>query len=549
MKNLKKISMLLSLLAVITIPTVANATSGRAYPQRTYTNSGVSEQETISAEDLKVEEMEGIGYVSIKYNKNYCIELYANGTALLNGSHRTWTLKDDNTYTLVGETASYTFQIRNGKLYVASIDTEYEDTQITRIISDVSIEVEEPKVGKNPVYKLTKYPDLLTGDNVINWTQNGSMLITASKYEAGECGFIAFFDIPEGVDTYAVLSAKVNGQKAEITKVNSKIRIDYKFNVEKAEITNATATVSNLEVGKTASSCKLTIPSDAPYTATLSIAEHLNNGLPEMDLASAFQAGKKYRIVVTLVAKDDYKFASQVKGTINESKDTIYMVAAGKNRLVLDITMPEEEVKDVTEDQKDTAKEEKKEETKTQTEKYTWKKASDWAVKELESASKAKLIPALFDNEDLTTNITRKEFAHVAVKMYENISGQKAVAIATNPFTDTTDLEVLKAYNIGITNGTTDTTFSPDSLITREQMATMMTRALTKAGKNTARPTDAKLFADDVVFSNYAKDSIYYMSSIEIIKGVGDNKFDSKGNASREQALAISIRCVNKLAK
>ena len=133
--------------------------------------------------------------------------------------------------------------------------------------------------------------------------------------------------------------------------------------------------------------------------------------------------------------------------------------------------------------------------------------------------------------------------------MYEKITGQKAVPIAKNPFTDTKDKEVLKAYNIGITNGTSDTTFSPDDLITREQMATMMTRALTKAGKDTSRPASAKLFADDSEFSGYAKDSIYYMSSIEIIKGVGENKFNAKGNASREQALAISIRCVKKLNK
>ena len=159
------------------------------------------------------------------------------------------------------------------------------------------------------------------------------------------------------------------------------------------------------------------------------------------------------------------------------------------------------------------------------------------------------MIPEIFVEANLTKNITRKEFAHTIVKMYEKITGQKAVPIAKNPCTDTQDKEVLKAYNIGITNGTSDTTFSPDDLITREQMATMMTRALTKAGKDTSRPESAKLFADDSEFSEYAKDSIYYMSSIEIIKGVGDNKFDSQGKASREQALAISIRCVKKVNK
>ena len=46
--------------------------------------------------------------------------------------------------------------------------------------------------------------------------------------------------------------------------------------------------------------------------------------------------------------------------------------------------------------------------------------------------------------------------------------------------------QVLKAYNLEITKGVSDDEFAPDTLITREQMATMMTRALTKAGINTA---------------------------------------------------------------
>ena len=54
-----------------------------------------------------------------------------------------------------------------------------------------------------------------------------------------------------------------------------------------------------------------------------------------------------------------------------------------------------------------------------------------------------------------------------------------------NPFTDTNDEYVLKAYALGITFGTSETTFTPNAEITREQMATMLTRALNKAGINT----------------------------------------------------------------
>ena len=182
--------------------------------------------------------------------------------------------------------------------------------------------------------------------------------------------------------------------------------------------------------------------------------------------------------------------------------------------------------------------------------KIEWKKASEWAESELNNANNLGLIPDIFNKEDLTTNITRKEFAHVVVKLYEKISGQKAIAAAKNPFKDTDDVEVLKAYNIGITNGTSDDAFSPNNKITREQMATMMTRALAKAGIDTSVDlSKVDKFADEADMHNWGKESIYYMSSIGLIKGIGDNKFGVTGDATREQALLISSRSADKFVK
>lgn len=120
-----------------------------------------------------------------------------------------------------------------------------------------------------------------------------------------------------------------------------------------------------------------------------------------------------------------------------------------------------------------------------------------------------------------------------------------------NPFTDTYDAEVLKAYNLGITNGTSETTFSPEELITREQMATMMTRALNKSGIDTTINVNAvyNKFADHDEISTWALDSVYFMSARGVIKGVGENKFNVRGNATREQALAISTRSVAEFKK
>ena len=79
--------------------------------------------------------------------------------------------------------------------------------------------------------------------------------------------------------------------------------------------------------------------------------------------------------------------------------------------------------------------------------------ASEWAQEELARADELGLIPDCLEGADLTKPITRAEFAAVGVKVYEALAQTAAVPAAENPFTDTTDAEVLKAYNVGITDG------------------------------------------------------------------------------------------------
>ena len=85
--------------------------------------------------------------------------------------------------------------------------------------------------------------------------------------------------------------------------------------------------------------------------------------------------------------------------------------------------------------------------------------ASDWAVPELQRADALGLIPDRLKGQDLTKPITRAEFAAVAVKLYENLTGKKAEPVSPNPFSDTKEAEILKAFKLGITAGTSATTF------------------------------------------------------------------------------------------
>ena len=194
--------------------------------------------------------------------------------------------------------------------------------------------------------------------------------------------------------------------------------------------------------------------------------------------------------------------------------------------------------------------------------------ASDWAQEELARADELGLIPECLDGADLTADITRAEFAAVAVKVYEALSGTAAIPIVNNPFTDCNDVEVLKAYNIGAVNGTSATTYDPDALLNREQAATMLTRVFKKVTlAGWTLPTDSQFtlpytkpaaFADDKDISDWAKDSVYFMAANGIINGVGNNKFAPKNvtteeqatgyaNATREQALLIAVRMVENL--
>jgi len=194
--------------------------------------------------------------------------------------------------------------------------------------------------------------------------------------------------------------------------------------------------------------------------------------------------------------------------------------------------------------------------------------ASNWAKPELEKANELGLVPDILKGADMTKSITRAEFAAVAVKAYEALIGTAAIPAVNNPFTDTKDVEVLKAFNIGAVNGTSPTTFAPNALLVRQEAATMLTRVFKKvslAGWTLATDSQFTLsytkpaaFADDANISGWAKDSVYFMASNGIIGGVGNNKFAPKNtttneeatgyaNATREQALIIAMRMVENL--
>ncbi len=197
---------------------------------------------------------------------------------------------------------------------------------------------------------------------------------------------------------------------------------------------------------------------------------------------------------------------------------------------------------------------------------------SGWSKEEVEEAYTYDLIPDVLIGEDLTEPVTRAEFAAIAVQLYESWKGEEANADAGNPFGDIAGernkTEILKAYALGITDGTSATTFEPGVLITREQLATMLCRTykkkewanwtLSSDNDFTLNYSGVQKFADDGDISEYAKPSVYFMVKYGIIKGIGDNKFAPKSTstaqnaleyatATREQAVLMALRSFENL--
>ena len=175
---------------------------------------------------------------------------------------------------------------------------------------------------------------------------------------------------------------------------------------------------------------------------------------------------------------------------------------------------------------------------------------SIWADRELDAANTNGLIPDSLSGENLRENINRSEFASVAVRLYEAFTGEEAPMANENPFWDVSDTDsedILKAYALGIVNGTSATTFSPWNDLTREQASTMMARAYTAAFSQDLEYTMSPRFRDHNAISRWAKPSVYFMANNNVLNGIGNNTFAPRHSATREQGIVIAYRALTNL--
>ncbi|HHV95972.1 MAG TPA: hypothetical protein GXX37_05780 [Clostridiaceae bacterium] len=174
---------------------------------------------------------------------------------------------------------------------------------------------------------------------------------------------------------------------------------------------------------------------------------------------------------------------------------------------------------------------------------------SSWAIEEISQATEYGLIkPELL--KYFRSNITREEFCGIVVRLYEILSGKKAEEYNPSPFLDTQDSDVLKAFKLGIVKGTGNNKFSPHNTITRQEICVIILRTIkavspeldTYVSSFVSKDGGKLSFTDAYLISDWALEGVSFLSSIDIMKGVGSNKINPLGTTTREQAIVIGKR-------
>ena len=134
-------------------------------------------------------------------------------------------------------------------------------------------------------------------------------------------------------------------------------------------------------------------------------------------------------------------------------------------------------------------------------------------------------------------SITRAEFATMMVKGFKLEPGNGKVFSDTGGHWAKDSIKTAAAH--GIVSGYDETSFGPDDLITREQMAVMISKAAHLSGR------EGKTFADSNHIAHWAKAAVAAASGKNIISGYPDNSLRPRAHATRAEAVTVIVKVLN----
>ena len=170
----------------------------------------------------------------------------------------------------------------------------------------------------------------------------------------------------------------------------------------------------------------------------------------------------------------------------------------------------------------------------------------DWAREQIEFiASKGIVAGTGSGNFEPERKVTREEFIKMVVSMMEI----RADEVQKTQFDDDSSISgwakgyILKAKELGIINGYDDNSIKPKQVITREEMAVILIRALKQQKKITlVEDTNNLKFTDAQDISSWARDYIATAVNYGLIKGQTGNILEGKNSATRAETAVVIFR-------
>lgn len=140
------------------------------------------------------------------------------------------------------------------------------------------------------------------------------------------------------------------------------------------------------------------------------------------------------------------------------------------------------------------------------------------------------------------TNITRAQFATMMARALElthtDIDGQYTLSDLTGKWYAN---EVQMLVDLGIITGYKDGTFGGENKLTRQQAVAMIVRMLEYMNVDTT-PKGNIVLADMDRISDYAKEAVQYLASHDVLNSGEDTKFNPYNNLTRAQMAKVLMR-------
>ena len=201
---------------------------------------------------------------------------------------------------------------------------------------------------------------------------------------------------------------------------------------------------------------------------------------------------------------------------------------------------------------------------------FAYSMPSEWAKESISEAYEMDLIPE-YMLKNFSTAATRMDFVRLAFNTIEKEQGLMYQVLCDQGIISSTETSISLTYTdvptncgydmydsyrvaalsaLGIVKGVGNDKFEPNRTITRQEAATLLSRLNSflewdEVQSYKYRGSTDVLYADNGQLANWARDGVYNMKAIDVMNGVGNNRFGPAMTYTTEQSITTFVRLIH----